>query len=307
MNIRELRTFIALAEHQNYQEAAEQLSYAPSTLSKHIQLLETELCVKLVRRDGRRIVLTQEGHRFYPYALRMTAVYNDAVDEFTDSDGLSETLRVAGCEMSVSADLSTLFSRFHARYPNMRLSMWTQENALVPNLLREGVVDVGYVFSLGEELVEGCRVVPLYSQPLCVMTTRTNPLCMKKSLTMEDLAGQRFVFTHESCCLGRAFRNRLEQAGIPTNGSVYLGGLVATMYHAQHSDAVIIATRLTTDSYEASGNWIRLPMIDPPVFALLQMILRQDTQLIPCIQALVRESQRFAERMAACYDSVSLR
>ena len=43
MDTRQLQTFITLAQCRNYQRAAEQLHYAPSSLFKHIQLLEEEL------------------------------------------------------------------------------------------------------------------------------------------------------------------------------------------------------------------------------------------------------------------------
>ena len=43
MDTRQLQTFITLSETLNYQRAADQLQYAPSSLFKHIQLLEEEI------------------------------------------------------------------------------------------------------------------------------------------------------------------------------------------------------------------------------------------------------------------------
>ena len=43
MDIKQLLTMITLSQTLNYQKAAEQLQYAPSTLFKHIQMLEQEV------------------------------------------------------------------------------------------------------------------------------------------------------------------------------------------------------------------------------------------------------------------------
>ena len=47
MDTRQLQTFITLSETLNYQRAADQLQYAPSSLFKHIQLLEEEIGLAL--------------------------------------------------------------------------------------------------------------------------------------------------------------------------------------------------------------------------------------------------------------------
>lgn len=42
MDTKHLKTFITMAQTLNYQETSKILSYAPSTLSKHIESLEKE-------------------------------------------------------------------------------------------------------------------------------------------------------------------------------------------------------------------------------------------------------------------------
>ena len=61
MDTKQLTTFITLSQTLNYQKAAEQLQYAPSTLFKHVQLLEAELGVPLLCKTGRQLQLTIQG------------------------------------------------------------------------------------------------------------------------------------------------------------------------------------------------------------------------------------------------------
>ena len=80
MEIRELRTFLTLAELLNYQKASEQLGYAPSTLSHHVRTLENELGVALFAKVGKQIQLTVEGAAFIEPARRLLLDYEAALD-----------------------------------------------------------------------------------------------------------------------------------------------------------------------------------------------------------------------------------
>ena len=64
MDTKQLLTMITLSQTLNYQKAAEQLQYAPSTLFKHIQMLEQEVGAPLFRKTGRQMALTPQGEAF---------------------------------------------------------------------------------------------------------------------------------------------------------------------------------------------------------------------------------------------------
>ncbi|WP_434296181.1 LysR family transcriptional regulator [Clostridium sporogenes] len=57
-------SFVTVATLHNFTKAAEQLGYAQSSVTSQIQLLETELGVKLFDRLGKKVCLTPEGEQF---------------------------------------------------------------------------------------------------------------------------------------------------------------------------------------------------------------------------------------------------
>lgn len=61
MDIKQLLTMITLSQTFNYQKAAEQLQYAPSTLFKHIQMLEQEVGAPLFGKTGRQLRADSAG------------------------------------------------------------------------------------------------------------------------------------------------------------------------------------------------------------------------------------------------------
>ena len=75
MELRDLRTFAAVARLLSFHRAAAELNAAQSTVSARIAALETELGVRLFERLGRRVALTDAGERLVQYAANLGAQY----------------------------------------------------------------------------------------------------------------------------------------------------------------------------------------------------------------------------------------
>ena len=88
MDIKQLLTMITLSQTLNYQKAAEQLQYAPSTLFKHIQMLEQEVGAPLFCKTGRQLALTRQGEAFLAHATRMVEHYYLALDSVCPAEKL---------------------------------------------------------------------------------------------------------------------------------------------------------------------------------------------------------------------------
>ena len=70
MDLKQLKTFITLADNMNYTKTAAQLGYAQSSISAQIQQLEQELNTQLFDRIGKKIYLTSAGERLLPLCER---------------------------------------------------------------------------------------------------------------------------------------------------------------------------------------------------------------------------------------------
>jgi DNA-binding transcriptional LysR family regulator len=77
-HVRDLRYFLAVAEHLHFTRAAEALFMSQPALSKQIRVLERQLRVTLFERDRRAVRLTRAGAELVPHARDVVAAWDAA-------------------------------------------------------------------------------------------------------------------------------------------------------------------------------------------------------------------------------------
>jgi DNA-binding transcriptional LysR family regulator len=94
MDIEQARTFLAIAAHGSFIEAAKRLHLTQSTVSARIRQLESELGTRLFVRNRSGASLTQSGHRFLRHAKTLVLTVEQARHELGLPSRYRETLRV---------------------------------------------------------------------------------------------------------------------------------------------------------------------------------------------------------------------
>ena len=81
MDLRNLKTFISVAELASFTRAAEQLGFSQSTVSFQIKQLERELGIRLFERTRHAMKLTDQGREVLRYAYRMDKLTQDLAED----------------------------------------------------------------------------------------------------------------------------------------------------------------------------------------------------------------------------------
>jgi len=145
MDLRRLRTFVAVAELGTVSEAALHLPISQSALSRQISDLEQELRVRLFDRVGRRLVLTAIGEELLGdcrSVLGQVRSLGERAELLRRGD--SGVLKVAASPQMIESVLSTFLPRYAVRFPNVQVRL--TEAALGPAqvaLLERGEVHLG--------------------------------------------------------------------------------------------------------------------------------------------------------------------
>ena len=297
MDIKQLLTMITLSQTFNYQKAAEQLQYAPSTLFKHIQMLEQEVGAPLFGKTGRQLRLTPQGKAFLVHAKRMVEEYYLALDSVCAEEKLEGTITVGGCEINTAYSLLSLFEGFSRSHAEVRLNMMTSHNAGVPALIRGDMLDVGFFYTTRAGAVSGLRTIPLYREPVYLMVAWDNPMAQKKKLKYEDLTGMPFVYPHDTCCFVGEFLPMMEQMGIHLGKITFLGGVQLVMERARQEGAMTLVPHRASRQYAEVYGMVRLDMDEEPIWAWENVVYKNYETLKPAARALARYCAIYASEL----------
>ena len=152
MELRQLRTFEAVARHRSFTRASKELMVAQPAVSQQVRRLERELGVDLLRRTSCHVALTEPGEALLAGARRVLAEAASVVDELQALRGLrSGRVAVGAMPPMPRLDVPSLIAAFHARHPaiGVRLDEDTAANALA--MLRRGELDLSFAFLSPEE------------------------------------------------------------------------------------------------------------------------------------------------------------
>jgi DNA-binding transcriptional LysR family regulator len=124
MDLREVRTFVAVADLGTVSKAAELLHITQPALSRRIAYLEDELGLKLFDRVGRRLLLTSEGAQLLT-GCRGLLSYSRAIRE--QAEGLKRgdagTLRVSSSPHLIEGLFPDFLREYAKRYPNVHVRL----------------------------------------------------------------------------------------------------------------------------------------------------------------------------------------
>lgn len=116
MNLRSLRFFLAVAENNGVQKAAESLHLTQPNISRTLKALEEELNAQLFVRTARGVEITEEGELLRMRAEEILSLVDKTKAEFVDSKGseLSGEVRIAAGESEGMRNVIRAMSLFKA-------------------------------------------------------------------------------------------------------------------------------------------------------------------------------------------------
>ncbi|GHA88153.1 LysR family transcriptional regulator [Streptomyces chryseus] len=192
LEIRELESFLALAEELHFGRAGERLYVSQSRVSQLLRALESRIGARLVDRTSRRVRLTPAGERLLADLRPAYASLRTAVDDArADARGVTGTLRV-GFQGTADACLTEAITAFQERHPGC-----VTEIAEIPfcdpfGPVRRGEVDAAVVLlPMGEP---DLRLGPVFSgQRQTVALSLRHPFASRTSLTAAEAASLPLV------------------------------------------------------------------------------------------------------------------
>ena len=226
MDIRHFRYFLAVARQRNFTRAAEQLGIAPPTLTRQIQDMEAELGARLFLRQSRDVSLTEAGATLMIEAEATVRQFESAQRNARRA-GRGE---VGHIELGyvASAVYSGMLQKqvrgFAGEFPDVSLNVRESPMANLPNMIREGRVDLGYV-RCALALPDGIESVRLNEEGFVLALPVDSWLNRLPMITSVHLQNENFILPEQ---MAGTLQVAAQGGFVPKLGA-QPGGLVAVI------------------------------------------------------------------------------
>ena len=197
MEIRQLATFIRVAQFKSFSRAAESLGYSQSAVTVQIRQLEEELNTRLFDRMGKRIALTDTGERFFSHACDVISQVNQARMSVAATTELHGTLHIGTIESLTCLKLPAVLHRYRQHHPKVSIHITVGEPEELIEQMERGELDMIYV--LDEPLYSNNwhKLMEQREEIVFVASASLSGELSGRELTIEELLEQPFFLTEQ--------------------------------------------------------------------------------------------------------------
>jgi len=192
MELKQLKSFVAVAEALHFGRAAERLHMAQPALSAQIKALEEEIGARLLFRTTRKVSLTSTGALFLEEARRTLERADEALRRARSSH-LDDIpwLRIGGVDTATAGLLPKIIRDFRKRFSSVDLRVVEMLTAPALEALLNHHLDLAFVRVMpSDPLLESRHV---FTEPLVAVLPADHELARKRAVTREQLAGEGLV------------------------------------------------------------------------------------------------------------------
>ena len=189
--LRQLQIFAAVARHESFTRAAEELFLTQSSVSTQIKQLKDLVGHPLIEQIGKKITITPVGQRTLELYNRLDEhwrEYEDEIGQLTNPEqGEISVSGVKTCQYF----LPRVLGSFSKLYPDIRISLKVLNREQVIERINKNMDDF-YIMGLIPDELE-MKVVRFIDNPLLIIATPDHPLASKKDLPVKALENERFI------------------------------------------------------------------------------------------------------------------
>jgi DNA-binding transcriptional LysR family regulator len=193
MELRQIRSFLSVAETLHFGRTAELIHLSQPALSLQIRALEAEVGVRLLERNRRKTTLTPAGRAFRDAAIAGVAQLDRAIrNARLAADGKLGLLRIGFISTAGSELLPETIRAFRELNPEVEFSLRNILTAEQIQMLEAGALDIGFLrLPIGGHTQ--LEVATIHREPFLLVVPAAHPLGARKKVRLSEVAGQDFV------------------------------------------------------------------------------------------------------------------
>src|ERR1700685_4356568 len=193
MELRQIRSFLSIAETLHFGRAAKLIHISQPALSLQIRALEEAVGVRLFERNRRKTTLTAAGVAFRNDAAAALSQLEQAIRRARlAAGGKLGLLRIGFVSTAGIEIVPDIVRQFKKSNPDVEFSLRNIFTANQAQMLESGSLDAGFLrMPVGEHAA--LDVVTVHREPFVLVVPSSHKLAKKKRVRLREVAGEDFV------------------------------------------------------------------------------------------------------------------
>ncbi|ABE36404.1 bacterial regulatory helix-turn-helix, lysR family protein [Paraburkholderia xenovorans LB400] len=260
MDLRQIRTFVYIAELRSYTRAAAFLHVSQPALSRQMRLLEEELRLKLFLRHGHGVELTNEGVAFFARCRDVLSEFEQLRHDFRSTGANKAVMGLVSVGLPAPATRFATPKLLHAArksYPGLSVRFAEGFSALLHEWLLSGSLDLAVLF--GSNTPKLLTSLPVLVEDLVAISAATKTSRKKNFVNAQDLQNTPLILPHRPHIL----RELIDSLHLKKVEILEVDSTSLMIELARVGDGTTILPAGSAEQSIRAGHVVALPIINP--------------------------------------------
>ena len=282
--LRQVATFVCLAETQSFRRAAERLHLSQPAVSAHIRELERQVGVPLVHRTTRHVSLTNEGKAFAVRARRALEELTLASEDLRELAAVHRGRVVVACIVPMMASVvPKVVQRLNQLHPGLEIEIWDVLSGQLDQLIARGEADL----AIGPRPTgANLSFSRLERDHFVAAVPIGHPLAGREMITFRELTDYPLILTPRHTNGRRVLDRAIDQVHLTLRPQFELVHHFSVGKMVEAGLGITVLPRSAVPSL-ASREIVTVEIKSPRIFRDLGVITRREYQFSPAAQAFV--------------------
>ena len=287
MNLNQLEYFVHTAEMGSLSKAAIVLNIAQSALSRQIRLLEADLGIPLLLRNGRGVVLTEAGKRLFDHSIAILQLVSRVREDIDASRDEPVGRIVVGLPPTMGRILTlSLVEGFKCVLPKARLAIVEGLSTHLAEWVSTGRIDIGLLHN--PESQSSLEIIPVVQEQLVLVSPAQGKTVKNATVNFQDLVKYPLIVPERAHAIRKLIETEAAMAGLklPVAWEISSVRSILDMVRAGHGHAVLSRNAVLNE--QQHEDFVLRPLVKPKLTSTLCLVISAHKPVTPLTKHVIQ-------------------
>jgi len=286
MHVENLKIFCDLVESHSFSRAAHLNGITQSAVSQQLRAMEKSFGAVIMDRSQKQFRLTSEGQKLYDGAKDLLHRYEKLVSELQEMRMvISGTIHISTVYSIGLHELPPYIKSFMTEFPSVNVRVEYRRSNLVYEDVLSNSVDMGLVAY--PQKMRQLEIVPFMEDRLVLAVHESHPLASRKTVTVEELRGERFIGFDQDIPTRKATDQIFRAAKVEIEPVMEFDNIETVKRAVEINAGIALVPATTLENEVARGVIKAIPMRGRQFVRPLAIIYRKSRVLSPAMKKFI--------------------